>query len=115
MHLLASSLHLGLLDREHQEHISRMEEKEAEVFVSLAFCPLRCHKGVTVSLHKGLSSFQMAPSVPPSLSLGSANGFMPSDLDEVTAPPPITLGFCTTSCDFSLHHPQTFENISSLH
>lgn len=110
---LASGLQLGLLEREHQQQISRMEKKEAEVFVPLAF-PLWCHKGVAVPLHKGLSYFQMAPSVHLCLSLCSANSFMPSDLDVVTAPLLIALGFCTTSYDFSLHHVQIFVDMSTL-
>ena len=48
MDFLASAFQLGLLDREHQQQISKIEEMEAEVFVPLSF-PLWCHKQVVVS------------------------------------------------------------------
>lgn len=114
INVLASGFQLGLLDREHQQQISSMREREVEIFVPLVF-PLWCQKEVAMSLHQGLCSFQTVPSIHPSLPLGSANCFTPSVLVEVTAPLLIALGFCITSYDFSLLHMQTFVNTSSLH
>lgn len=48
MDFLASGFQLGLLDREYQQQISKIEEMQAEVFVPLAF-PVWCHKQVAVS------------------------------------------------------------------
>lgn len=67
MDYLAPGFQLGFLERELWQQISGMEERETEPFVPLAF-HLWCHSGVAVPLHKGLSSFQVAPPhIPPYL------------------------------------------------
>lgn len=66
MDFLASGLQLGLLNRELQQ---KNEEDGGEGSVPLAFS-LWCHQWVATSLHKDLSSFQIATSEHSSLPTG---------------------------------------------